>query len=90
MLHEAKTMARIIRNDHVVNLQGVSEHQAFCALGSVEGYLQKHANLHYRQCVARNDYEFLLRCCSQVTAGMEFLTQKKIILVACFEIKERK
>ena len=85
MLHEARTVARITRNNHIVNLQGISEHQnqiflllEFCALGSVESYLKKNAG-HYSQQVAKNDYEFLLRCCSQVITGMDFLVEKGII-----------
>ena len=85
MLHEAKTMAKITRNDNIVNLQGICEHQnqvflllEFCALGSVESFLKKNAD-HYSQCIAKNDFQFLIKCCSQVAAGMEFLVEKEII-----------
>ena len=85
MLHEAKTMTRITRNNHIVNLQGIAEYQnqiflllEHCAFGSVESYLKKYAN-HYMHCIENNDYEFLLSCCSQVAAGMDFLVEKDII-----------
>ena len=85
MLHEAKNMARITKNKHIVNLQGISLHQEkiyllleYCALGSVDTYLRKN-DLHYIECVENKDYEFLLRCCSQVSEGMVFLVDKGII-----------
>ena len=85
MLHEAKTMAKITRNVNIVNLQGICEHQnqvflllEFCHLGSVESFLKNNAD-HYSQCIAKNDFQFLIKCCSQVAAGMEFLVEKEII-----------
>ena len=78
-------MTRITRNEHIVNLQGTSVHQnqiflllEFCAFGSVASFL-KHNASYYRQCISNNDYEFLLRCCTQVASGMDFLVGKEVI-----------
>ena len=67
MLHEAKNMARIAKNEHIVNLQGIALHKKkiyllleYCANGSVNTYLKKHA-IYFQQRVQENsDYEFLL------------------------------
>ena len=85
MLHEAKTMARLTKNRNIVNLQGICIHQnqtylilEYCALGSVESYLRKHAG-RYMDCIKNQDYEFLFQCCIQVIEGMLFLIDREII-----------
>ena len=85
MLHEAKAMIRLTKHRNIVNIQGVSVHQnqtylllEYCSLGSVESYLQKHAD-HFIQCLKNQDYEFILKCCTEVAEGMIFLVQKGII-----------
>ena len=84
MLHEAKSMARLSKHKHIVNLQGICLHQnetylilEFCSLGSVESYLQKHYG-HYSQCLKDRDYYFMLKCCLEVIEGMQFLVAKGI------------
>ena len=85
LVHEAKTMVRIAKNENIVNLQGIALHEEtffvileYCALGSVENYLSENAR-HYVQEIEKKNYGFLLTCCTHVAEGMAFLVDKKVI-----------
>ena len=82
-IHEAKTMARVKRNDYIVNLQGISyagQHiyllLEFCTNGDVASYLKTYPEFKAR--ARENDYSFPIQCCSQVASGMVFLSNNGV------------
>ena len=71
------------KHDHIVNIQGVCEHDdsvylllEFCALGSTDEYLRQNSNSGYY------NVDELTAWCFQVADGMDFLTKKSIIHVS--------
>ena len=84
MLEEAKAMIRVSKHDHIVNIQGVCEHNdsvylllEFCSLGPIDDFLRKqHSTLNNQTSI-----KDLIHWCSQVAGGMEFLADKNIIHV---------
>ena len=71
------------KHDHIVNIQGVCEHNdlvylllEFCSLGSTDEFLRRNSNSGYY-----NVDELTAWCC-QVADGMDFLTKKNIIHVS--------
>ena len=70
------------KHDHIVNIQGVCEHDdsvyllfEFCALGSIDEFLRQNSNTGYY------DIDKLTTWCVQVADGMDFLTKENIIHV---------
>ena len=84
-IHEAKTMARVIRHDHIVNLQGITCNGnhiylllEFCANKSVHSYLKDFHNVYVQRAKEAHDYHFIMRSCVQVASGMMFLAENGI------------
>ena len=84
-IHEAKTMARVIRHDHIVNLQGITCNGnhiylllEFCANKSVHSYLKEFHNVYVQRAKEAHDYHFIMRSCVQVADGMMFLAENGI------------
>ena len=74
---------RVSKHDHIVNIQGVCEHDdsvylllEFCALGSIDEFLRQNSNFGYY------NIDELTAWCFQVADGMDFLTKKNIIHVS--------
>ena len=99
IIHEAKSLARLRRNDYVVNLQGISYCgprifllMELCHFGDLKSYLRKNQKLYEDRLVNKN-YENHLLWCTQVIAGMLFLAEKKILHVSNLysnQFKDRK
>ena len=85
MLEEAKAMIRVSKHDHIVNIQGVCEHNdsvylllEFCSLGPIDDFLRKqHSTLNNQTSI-----KDLIHWSSQVADGMGFLADKNIIHVS--------
>ena len=84
MLEEAKAMIRVSKHDHIVNIQGVCEHNdsvylllEFCSMGSIGDFLRKQNSTLNNQINIKD----LIDWCTQVADGMEFLADKNIIHV---------
>ena len=84
-IHEAKTMARVIRHDHIVNLQGITCNGnhiylllEFCANKSVHSYLKEFHHVYVQRAKEAHDYHFIMRSCVQVASGMMFLAENGI------------
>ena len=84
MLEEAKAMIRVSKHDHIVNIQGICEHEhsvylllEFCSLGPIDNFLRKQNSTLNNQTSNKD----LIHWCSQVAGGMEFLADKNIIHV---------
>ena len=74
---------RVSKHDHIVNIQGVSEHKnsvylllEFCALGSIDDFLRQNSKSGYY------NIDELTGWCFQVADGMDFLAKKNIIHVS--------
>ena len=87
MLDEAMAMIRVSKHDNIVNFQGVCIQNdsvylllEFCAKGPIDGYLRKNAKKITSE-IDNKKYPELIRWCSQVADGMEFLVTKNIIHV---------
>ena len=85
MLEEAKAMIRVSKHDHIVNIQGICEHNdsvylllEFCSLGPIDDFLRKQNSTLNNQTSIKD----LIHWCSQVADGMEFLAAKNIIHVS--------
>ena len=83
MLEEAKTMIRVSKHDHIVNIQGICHHKdsvylllEFCALGAIDEFLRKQSKL------GKHDIQDITQWCRQVADGMGFLADKNIIHVS--------
>ena len=83
MLEEAKAMIRVSKHDHIVNIQGLCQHNnsvylllEFCALGAIDDFLRKQSKL------GTHNIPDLTKWCRQVADGMEFLADKNIIHVS--------
>ena len=83
MLEEAKTMIRVSKHDHIVNIQGLCQHNnsvylllEFCALGAIDDFLRKQSKL------GTHNIQDMTKWCRQVADGMEFLADKNIIHVS--------
>ena len=85
LFYLAKTMARVKRNEFIVNLQGISFANKqvyllleFCSNKSLQMYLNEHYEEYNQKAKDNMDYRFLMKCCSQVASGMIFLADSKI------------
>ena len=83
MLEEAKAMIRVSKHDHIVNIQGLCQHNdsvylllEFCALGAIDDFLRKQSKL------GTHNIQDMTQWCRQVADGMEFLADKNIIHVS--------
>ena len=95
-IHEAKTMARVIRHDHIVNLQGItcSGHNIyllleFCAHNSIQKYLEKSHAKYVQKAKESHDYDFIMRSCVQVASGMTFLAENGIKHVSVNQVNSQ-
>ena len=83
MLEEAKAMIRGSKHDHIVNIQGLCQHNnsvylllEFCALGAIDDFLRKQSKL------GTHNIQDMTKWCIQVADGMGFLADKNIIHVS--------
>ena len=83
MLEEARAMIRVSKHDHIVNIQGLCQHNnsvylllEFCASGAIDDFLRKQSEL------GTHNIQDMTQWCRQVAAGMEFLVDKNIIHVS--------
>merc|ERR1719400_2137421 len=74
MLEEAKAMIRVSKHDHIVNIQGLCQHNnsvylllEFCALGAIDDFLRKQSKLDTHNILDMTQW------CRQVADGMGFL-----------------
>ena len=83
MLEEAKAMIRVSKHNHIVNIQGLCQHNdsvylllEFCAFGAIDDFLRNQSKL------GTHSIQDMTQWCRQVADGMGFLANKNIIHVS--------